>query len=266
MAGSPTLIVRREAHDAVVRLTLDRPAVHNALDDALVDGLLGALVMIRDDPRVRVMILDGNGPSFCAGADIAGMRAALALDEAGNRRAAARLAELFRELDACPVPVIVLVQGVALGGGVGLIAAADHVIATVDARFGLTETRLGILPSVIAPYVMARIGAGATRSLVLTARRFDAPEAQRIGLVHSVAPDATALIASGREIVDAVLGCGPQATRIAKRLLRDLPAMQDSAAFEHTVDLIARVRVSDEAQEGLRAFLEKRRPSWADGP
>ncbi len=262
MATPHGLQVRDERQGAVVRLTLDRPNVHNALDEQTIDGLLDALTRVSGDPQVRVVVLDGNGPSFCAGADIAEMRASLELDEAANREGAVRLATLYRELDACPVPLVASVHGVVLGGGVGLVAACDNVIATADTRFGLTETRLGILPAVIAPYVVGRIGPGAARSLVLTGRRFEAAEALRLGLVHVLVEDATALASSTRSAVDAVLAGGPTATRVAKRLLRQVGSLDADAAFEQTVRAIARQRVSDEGQEGLQAFLEKRRPSW----
>lgn len=263
MAYPSTLSVRHERRGRVVRLTLDRAAVHNALDDALVQGLIAALGDIEADDSVRVVVLEGAGPSFCAGADITSMRASLTLDNAQNRDDAVRLARLFQALDACPVPVVALAHGAVLGAGVGLVAASDHVLATSDARFGLTEARLGILPSVIAPFVLARVGPGATRSLVLTARRFDAAEAHRIGLVHALTPDIEALADAGDAAVEAVLACGPEATRVAKRLLRELRTMDPAAVVGHTADIIARRRVSDEGQEGLRAFLEKRRPAWA---
>lgn len=262
MPPSPGLQVRDERQGAVLRLTLDRPAVHNALDGDLVASLRAAFGQIATDHQVRVVVLDGNGPSFCAGADIAEMRRSLELDEAANRGNALDLADLFRDMDACPVPVVALVHGVVLGGGVGLVATCDHVIAISGTRFGLTETRLGILPAVIAPYVVGRIGAGASRSLVLTGRRFDTTEAQRLGLVHVLVEDARALAESGRAAVDDVLAGGPTAIRIAKRLLREVGSLDADSARQVTADLIAHQRVSEEGQEGLRAFLEKRRPSW----
>jgi methylglutaconyl-CoA hydratase len=262
MAAPLGLRIRDERKGTVVRLTLDRPTVHNALDERLVGALLDALARVAADPLARVVVLEGDGPSFCAGADIGDMRASLALDEAGNREGAIRLATLYRRLDSCPVPVVSLVHGAVLGGGVGLVAASDHVIATSDTHFGLTETRLGILPAVIAPYVVGRIGPGAARSLVLTGRRFDAAEALRLGLVHALVDDVAALVESGRSVIDSVLAGGPNATRLAKGLVREMASTDTEAMFERTVELIAGQRVSHEGQEGLRAFLEKRRPDW----
>jgi methylglutaconyl-CoA hydratase len=250
---------------SVARVTLARPDVHNAFDASLIAALRATFSELsRTEPdALRVVVLAGEGPSFCAGADIAWMRAAMALDREGNEADAMAMAVMFEAIDACPVPVIARVQGAALGGGMGLCAVADLVIAESGARFGFTETRLGILPAVIAPFVVPKIGESAARALFPGGRRFDALRAQRIGLVHEVVEGEEALDAAVEAAVSDVLASGPTAVRAAKAIVREVRGIGHGAARWHTARVIAAQRTSEEAQEGFSAFVEKRRPRWA---
>ena len=186
----------------------------------------------------------------------------MALDVEGNEQDAMAMADMFETLDTCPVPVIARVQGAALGGGMGLCAVSDIVVAEAGAKFGFTEARLGILPAVIAPFVIAKIGESHARSLFPTARRFDAIRAQRIGLVHEVVEGDEALDRAVDSVVADVLAAGPTAARKAKAIVREVRGLGHGSAKWHTARVIARQRVSAEAQEGFRAFSEKRRPAW----
>ncbi len=250
--------------DAVARVTLARPDVHNAFDASTIAELRTTFAALsRDAPTdLRVVVLTGDGPSFCAGADIAWMRAAMQLDVEGNEGDAMAMADMFETIDSCPVPVIARVQGAALGGGMGLCAVSDLVIAESGARFGFTETRLGILPAVIAPFVIAKIGESQARALFPGGRRFDAVRAQRIGLVHEVVEGDDALDAAVETAVADVLAAGPTAARAAKAIVREVRGLGHGAAKWHTARGIARQRVSAEAREGFSAFDEKRRPAW----
>ena len=256
----PSLETRLEG--AVARLRLNRPAVHNAFDAGLIADLTAALQAIAADPGVRVLVLEAEGASFSAGADLNWMRGMAAASEAENREDSLALARLMRTLDALPKPTIARVQGAAFGGGVGLVACCDIAIGVPAATFGLTESKLGLLPAVISPYVIAAIGARNARRYFATAELFDAAEALRIGLLHQVvAPDQ--LDAAVQRQVDLLLKAGPVASASAKTLVRDVVAHADGA--RHDADnaaLIARLRVSPEGQEGLSAFLDKRKPAW----
>jgi methylglutaconyl-CoA hydratase len=249
----------------VARVTLARPDVHNAFDASLIAELRSAFVALaREEPlALRVVVLAGDGPSFCAGADIAWMRAAMELDIEGNEQDAMAMADMFEAIDVCPVPVIARVHGAALGGGLGLCAVADLVVAESGTRFGFTETRLGILPAVIAPFVVAKVGETHARALFPGGRRFDAVRAQRIGLVHELAEGEDALDAAVESAVDDVLASGPTAVRAAKAVIREVRGLGHGSAKWHTARVIARQRVSDEASEGFKAFAEKRRPAWS---
>ena len=249
-------------------MTLARPDVHNAFDASMIGELRSAFTgFAREEAaHLRVVVLAGEGPTFCAGADVAWMRAAMALDVEGNEQDAMAMADMFEAIDTCPVPVIARVQGAALGGGMGLCAVADHVIAESGARFGFTETRLGILPAVIAPFVVAKIGESHARALFPGGRRFDAVRAQRIGLVHEVVEGEAALDAAVGAAIDDVLASGPVAVRAAKAIIREVRGLGHGSAKWHTARVIARQRVSDEAREGFAAFDEKRRAAWVPDP
>jgi methylglutaconyl-CoA hydratase len=263
---SERLRVERTGPGGVVaRVTLARPEAHNAFDASLIAELRTAFSnLARESPtELRVVVLAGDGPTFCAGADIAWMRAAMALDVEGNEQDSMAMAEMFETIDTCPVPVIARVQGAALGGGMGLCAVSDAVIAESGARFGFTETRLGILPAVISPFVIAKIGETHARALFPGGRRFDALRAQRIGLVHDVVEGEDALDLAVDAVIADVLASGPTAVRAAKAIVKEVRGLGHGSSKWHTARVIARQRTSAEAQEGFAAFSEKRPPGWA---
>lgn len=248
----------------IARLRLNRPELHNAFDAVLIAALTGALEAVARDDGVRVVILEGEGASFSAGADLNWMRGMAAASEEANRQDALALARLMRTLDELPKPTIARVHGAAFGGGVGLVACCDIAIGAPEAKFGLTESKLGLLPAVISPYVIEAIGARQARRWFATAEMFDAAEARRIGLLHEVA-DAAGLDAAVRRQVDLLLKAGPVAAASAKKLVR---RVADETARDlldaDNAALIAQLRVSPEGQEGLGAFLEKRKPAWCN--
>ena len=244
------LDVRRDG--GVLRITLDRPERRNAFDAALIAALHDAFADVGD---ARCVVLAGAGPSFCAGADIDWQRSAIDLSYEENVEDAMRLYRMLEAIDACPAPVVARVHRHALAGGSALTACADIAVAAPDAVFGFTEVRVGIIPAVISPFVFRRIGRAAARRYFLTGERFGAEEALRIGLVHEVADDLDAAVGA---VCDAILAGGPEAVRAAKVLVREAPSGEELGRIAATR------RASDEGQEGLRAFLEKRSPSWLD--
>lgn len=260
MSGLSTVRIEREG--AVARVTLARPKTRNAFDEVVIDELTRAFLSFVDDRDTRVVVLEGEGSVFCAGADIGWMRRAGSWSKTENETDAERMAGMLRAIDDCAQPVVALVQGAAIGGGVGLVAASDVAIAAQDAVFSLAEVRLGILPSVISPYVLRAIGAREARRWFLTGERFGAPEAFRIGLVHEVVPAAD-LGAARDRLVTELLSSAPEAVAVAKRLIADVAGKSPEEAMPLTVRTIAERRASEEAREGLSAFLEKRPPAWA---
>jgi len=251
-------------HDGpMVTLCLERAALHNAFDPRLIHELTAALDALAADQSVRVVVLTGAGPSFSAGADLNWMRGMAAASAADNRADALTLAHLMRTLDELPKPTIARVHGAAFGGGVGLVACCDVAIGVDSARFGLTESKLGLLPAVISPYVIAAIGARQARRWFASAETFDAQTAWRLGLLHEVV-SADVLDAAVARQVALLLKAAPLASASAKRLVREVAASHDRAVLDAAnADLIARLRVSAEGQEGLSAFLDKRTPAWA---
>lgn len=247
----------------IVRLRLHRPDLHNAFDADLIGALTAALIALGEDRTVRAVVLEAAGASFSAGADLNWMRAMATATEDENRDDALALARLMRVLDELPHPTIARVHGAAFGGGVGLVACCDIAIGVPEAKFGLTETRLGLLPAVISPYVIAAIGARQARRWFATAGTFDADTALRLGLLHEVAA-ADALDAAVQAQVDLLCRAAPLATGMAKALVRQAATATDPVACDRAnAELIARLRVSPEGQEGLGAFLDKRAPAWA---
>jgi methylglutaconyl-CoA hydratase len=249
--------------DGVARITLTRSDVHNAFNDAFIGELTMVLQGIESDERVRALVLAAQGKYFSAGADLNWMKATAAYSESENLRDAEALADLMRGLDRFTKPTIALVQGDAYGGGVGLIACCDIAIAVEEARFCLSEVKLGIIPAVISPYVVAAIGQRAARRYCLSAERFSSWEAHRLGLVHEVV-GAVELESTCRQILDALALGGPLAQAEAKDLVHAVaqrPIDDDTVA--DTARRIARVRASAEGREGIAAFLEKRKPNWA---
>jgi len=261
----PLITTNVDSH-GVAMLTLNRPDKHNALDGATVQELHAALTGLGGDTKVRVVVVTGAGASFCAGADIAHMRSMMNATEQQNVDDALLLARCLRTLDELDKPVIARVNGNVYGGGVGLVACADIAIGVETAKFALTEVRLGIVPAVISPYVVAAIGNRHARRLFLTATPFDAAEARNIGLLHFTAT-AEQLDASVEAQVDQLLRGGPEALRAAKKLVRRVAQLGDREAHldvlaQETAQLLARLRVSPEGRDGLSAFLERRKPGW----
>lgn len=246
----------------VERLTLNRPEVRNALNDDVISELADWAARVRDAGDIRVVVIEGAGPAFSAGADVTWMAKTVEYSEAENLRDAAALAHMFSTLDTLPVPVVGRVHGAAIGGGAGLAAVCDVVVAEAQTIFGFSEVRLGIVPAVISPFVLGKIGRSAARELFLTGSRFTADRALAIGLVHRVVP-AAALDATVDEYVTAFTSAGPEAIRTAKWLIREVWEGPRSTVTDTTTRAIAERRVSPEGQEGLRAFLEKRAPRWA---
>lgn len=260
--SQPRILVDRAG--AIARITLNRPQVHNAFDEHLIAQLTTALEDLAGDAVVRAVVLTGAGPSFSAGADLDWMRRMADNDEAANLADARNLERLLRTLDELPRPTVAMVNGAALGGGTGLTACCDVAIAAETAVFGTTEVRLGIIPATIAPYVMRAIGPRQARRYFLTGERIGAPEAQRIGLVHEVVA-ASELEAKTRAVTDAILAGGPEAVREAKRLVRLVEDLPPDRIGDLTPGLIATRRATVEGKEGVRAFLEKRKPGWMAG-
>lgn len=258
-------VLRVERDGDVVRVTLARPEVRNAFNAALIGELRDAFTSLAGEPpeALRGVVLAGEGRTFCAGADVEWMRGSIGLSVADNERDASAMADMYAAIDTCAVPVIARVQGAALGGGMGLCAVADMVLATADATFGFTETKLGIVPGVISPFVLAKIGESAARALFPTGERFGAERARQIGLVHEVLADEAALDARLATLVGELRSAGPTALRAAKALIRDQRGLGAAEARGLTVQAIARQRTSEEGQEGLAAFLEKRPPRWS---
>jgi len=243
-------------------LTLNRPDVHNAFDDALIARLTSELQALDSNPDVRAVVLAASGKSFSAGADLKWMQRMADYTEAENLADAQAMAKMMKTLNGLSKPTIARVQGAAFGGGVGLIACCDMAIASEAARFTISEVKLGLIPAVISPYVVAAIGERQARRYVLSAERFDALEAERIGLVHAVVA-AEDLDAAVNDLVQAIGSNGPQAVAEAKKMIAYVarrPA--DDALIAKTASRIARIRVSEEGREGLSAFLEKRKPGW----
>jgi methylglutaconyl-CoA hydratase len=243
--------LRIERDGDVLRVTLARPETRNAFDATLIAELAEAFV---DVGTSRAVVLGGDGPSFSAGAEVEWMRASADLDVDTNVADANALRRMLESIDGCPAPVVALVQGHALGGGLGLIACSDIVLSRPSTVFAFSEVKLGILPAVISPFALRKIGESAARRYFVTGERFDAATALRIGLVHEVTDD---LEASLQRVLRELRTAGPRAARHAKRLVLDRPDGAETALR------IAERRTSDEGQEGLQAFLEKRPPSWA---
>jgi methylglutaconyl-CoA hydratase len=253
--------LRRTDEGPVSTVTLARPDSHNALNADLIGELTHCLEEISDDERVRVVVLAGEGRSFCAGADVGYMRETSDFSYEENLEDARRLAMMYWTIDECPKPVVAMVQGAAMGGGAGLAAVADVAVADSEARFAFSEVRLGIAPATIAPFVVRKIGASHARSLFVTGERFGAERAQEIGLVHEIVSQDE-LAAAVDEKVGELLRGGPVAQATLKGLLRRLETTEPMEAPGLTARVISELRTGEEGQEGLAAFLEKREPRW----
>ena len=258
-----TTSVAIERQGPVGLITMNRPERHTAFDAEFIATLTEALRSMEGEDGVRVIVLSAAGASFSAGADVHWMKRAAGYTKDENQRDAMALGALMRTLDHLRKPTVARVQGAAYGGGVGLVACCDIAIGIQSATFALSEARLGLVPAVISPYVVAAIGARATRRFSLTAERFDAAEAFRLGLLHDLAIDEEALDEKVGMVVDALLLGGPAAQKEAKELIRAVTGRPvTSELIQDTAERIARVRTSPEGREGIAAFLEKRRPSW----
>lgn len=252
-----------EVDGAVGLLTLNRPERHNAFDEVLIGEITQGLRYLEALPDVRVVVISAVGKSFCAGADLTWMQRAAGYAPEKNQQDAHHLAALMSTLNELSKPTVARVNGPAYGGGVGLVAACDMAVATFDAQFSLSEVKLGIIPAVISPYVIAAIGERYSRRYMLTAERFSAAEAYRIGLVHEIVPDEAGLDEAVGELIDALVRNGPAAMAECKALIRVVANEAiDDATIEETTQRIVRVRASPEGREGLSAFLEKRQPAW----
>ena len=255
-----TIEVTREG--TLGSILLNRPEVRNAFNETAIAEIIGAFRAIGADAPLRAIVLAARGPAFSAGGDLNWMRKMAAYSHAENLADAGQLADMLRTIDRCPKPVIAKVQGDCYAGGMGLVAVCDVAVAAESAHFCLSEVKLGLIPATISPYVIRAIGASAARRYFLTAERFSAQEAQRIGLVHEVMA-ADRLDAAIDNIVAALASAGPHAVKEAKRLVREIagaPISDDLIA--DTVNRIADIRASDEGREGVQAFLEKRKPAW----
>jgi methylglutaconyl-CoA hydratase len=249
------------AEGPILHVRLNRPDVRNAFNGTVVDELHAAFTAADSDDAARVVVLSGHGKSFSAGADLAWMQEQAALPRERNEEGALRMARMFLAIARCKKPVVARIHGHALGGGTGLTAAVDVAVCTEDCQFGLTEVKLGIVPAVISPFVLQKIGAGRARTLFLTGERFDGREAQRIGLVQRAVPEAE-LDAGVQRVVAELLSAGPAAVASAKELIRAVAGLSLEDAIPVTASWIAGLRATPEAREGFAAFLGKRKPAW----
>src|ERR671916_939275 len=253
--------LRRTDEGPVATVTLARLEARNALNATLIEELTRCFEELAEDESIRVVVLTGEGPSFCAGADIAYMRDTAGFSYEENLEDARRLADMFLAVDDLPKPVVVQVRGAAIGGGAGLVAAADVAVAKEGTRFAFSEVRLGIAPATIAPFVVRKIGYSRARALFLTGERFGADLAREIGLVHEVVPEGE-LYAAVERVAAQLLQGGPAAQAAIKEALRQVEATEPMEALGIMTQLIAELRIGEEGQEGLGAFLEKREPFW----
>lgn len=249
----------------IFTVTLNRPDSHNALTPQMIGELTETFQRLGAEEEVRIVVLTGRGRSFCAGADLGHMRAAADDTFEENVASAQAIYDLMHAVDRCPRPVLGRINGAAIGGGAGLVSCCDVAIATKSAIFAFSEVRLGILPAVISPFVLAKIGAGAARELFLTGERFPAERARQIGLVHHVVPDEAALDEKVSERLEQLLQAAPGAQAAAKTLIRTVAQEPPEEIRAYTSLLIARRRASEEGREGMSAFLEKRDPWWRGG-
>lgn len=252
-----------EIENGVAKLILNRPDVHNAFDDVLIEKIIAALNAVEANDDVRVVVLTSHGKHFSAGADLNWMKRMATLTEQENRDDAQQLAELMHKLNNLDKPTVALVNGAAYGGAVGLIACCDMAIATQRSRFCLSEVKIGLSPAVISPFVVSAIGERAARRYFLTAEAFDAKQAAQLGLLHEVVADEVALAKQGEQLINALLLNSPQAMAKTKLLIKEVSRGDiNNTMRDYTVNLIASIRVSEEGQEGLASFLEKRQANW----
>jgi len=253
-----------EQQGALANVILNRPRSHNALTAGMIGALRETFEQLAHSDTVRVIVLRGRGRSFCAGADLRGMLAAAEATFEENVAGSEAIFDLMDSVDRCPIPIVAGIQGAAIGGGAGLVSCCDIVVAVADTIFAFSEARLGIVPAVISPFVVAKMDAGAVRELFLTGERFTAQRAQKAGLVQHVVDDEAALDEMIKERVQQLLQAAPGAQAAVKELLREIGRRSRSELRSYTSELIARRRASDEGREGMGAFLEKRPPWWQE--
>lgn len=256
-----TLLVDVDKETA--RITFNRPEVHNAFNATMISEVSEALDQVKSDKSVRVIVLTGRGTSFCAGADINWMREIIHYSYEQNLEESLALAEVLHKLYTLPKPTIAMVNGAAIGGGNGFLSACDIAVAAEEARFGLSEVKIGLVPAAISPYVIRRIGESKAREYFLTGKRIPAPKAQEIGLINEVVPQKK-LGEKVEELVNLLLTSGPEALANCKELIFRVPQMSLEEAKEFTARMIANLRISQEGQEGMASFLEKRKPEWSE--
>lgn len=253
--------IRIERAGPVGTVVLNRPKIHNAFNDVMLSELTDVFGDLAADDGVRVVVVTGEGKSFCAGADLGWMKRMVEYGYEQNVEDSRRLAECMHRLDTLPKATIARVNGAVVGGGMGLLTACDIAVASEGATFGLSEVKLGLAPAVISPFVIRKLGPAKARELFLTGERLDAAEALAAGLVNRTAPPEE-LAAAVEEVIGSLLTSGPEAIRACKELVARVPGMDTKQVMDYTADLIARLRASGEGQEGMGAFLEKRSPSW----
>ena len=253
--------VERSHQGHIATVTLRRPEVHNAFNAQIIEELLAAFTELAADEQLHGVILTGDGPSFSAGADLSMMKSATSFTQEQNLNDALRLSDLLSAINTLPCPVVGRINGTAMGGGIGLVSVCDIAIAAESARFAFSEVKLGIAPAVISPFVIRKIGESNARVLFVTGERFSATRAREVGLIHSVVP-LEHLDDAIQKAVHELLTSAPQAIRTCKTLATTVGQMDYDTARDYTAATIAQLRVSDEGQEGLRSFLEKRKPRW----
>lgn len=245
----------------ICKVILNRPEIHNAFDDLMISELHDALDKIEKDPEIRIVVITGAGESFCAGADLNWMRRVKDWSYEKNYEDALRVAELMEKIYSFPKPVITRVNGTTIGGGTGIVAASDIAIAVENAVFGLAEVKIGLVPSVISPYLIKRCGERVCREIFLTGERISARKALEFGLVNYVVPKEE-LDKKVEEIVNMLLSSGPNALRMCKELIKKVSELPLTEVKSYTADIIAKIRISEEGQEGISSFLERRKPKW----
>ncbi len=260
MSDYKTVLLQVE--DAVAKVILNRPEVHNAFNEVMIKELTEIFGRLSKDGNIRVVVLTGEGKSFCAGADLNWMKKVIDFSYEENFDDSLKLAELFYLIYSLPKPTIARVNGSAIGGGTGLVSVCDIVIASEDARFSLSEVKLGLVPACISPYVIRRMGESKAKEFFLTGQTLDAGKALQAGLVNEVVP-LKALDGAVDERIKQLVSSGPEALKWCKELLEKVPSMNFDLATDYTAEVIAKLRISDEGQEGMNAFLEKRKPKWS---
>jgi len=250
----------------VLTIELNREDVRNAFNEVLIDELLNLFLAIENKKEIRIVVLKGTGKIFCAGGDLNWRKRSITLTGEENIADTKKLTKMFDTLNSSSKPLIGLVHGAAIGGGVGLVSVCDYVIAEKNTVFSLSEVKLGIIPACIGPFVLAKIGESHARALFLSAERFDAKKAKEIGLIHEIVENLEELETAGKKLVSNLLQCGPNAIKAAKQLIQGLKQNIDhQSKLDFAATILANLRVTEEGQEGIKAFLEKRKPNWYKG-